>query len=105
MALFLFGALSNMVHRRRVIALASAAAVVCSVGLFAQKKDDKKQTDAQNKESTAIAKLVDDVAAGTAQPSNDLGLEWKRNDAFKAIGNKEFVPFMVTLDASKVPGG
>jgi len=99
------GAQLIMAHRRRVIALAAAAAIVCSVGLFAQKKDDKKRDDAQKKDVDALAKLVDEVAAGTAQPPNDLGLLWAREDAFKAIGNKEFVPFIVTVDPSKVTGG
>jgi len=94
-----------MVHRRRVIALAAAVGIVCSAGLFAQKKDDKKRDDAQTKDVAAIEKLVDDVAAGTAQPPNDLGLLWARDDAFKALGNKEFVPFIVTVDPSKVAGG
>src|ERR1039458_8512437 len=92
------GAQLIMAHRRRVIALAAAAAIVCSVGLFAQKKDDKKRDDAQKKDVDALAKLVDEVAAGTAQPPNDLGLLWAREDAFKAIGNKEFVRFIVTVD-------
>jgi hypothetical protein len=94
-----------MVHRRRVIALAAAVAIVCSAGLFAQKKDDKKRDDAQTKDVAAIEKLVDEVAGGTAQPPNDLGLLWARDDAFKALGNKEFVPFIVTVDPSKVAGG
>jgi hypothetical protein len=94
-----------MIHRRRSIALAAAVVVVCASGLFAQKKDDKKQSDLQNKDTQTISKAVDDVAAGTAQPSNDFGLTWARDDAFKAVGNKEFVPFIVTIDSSKVTGG
>lgn len=94
-----------MSHRRRDIALAAAVVVVCAAGLFAQKKDDKKQTDLQNKDTQTISKTVDDVAAGTAQPPNDFGLAWARDDVFKAVGNKEFVPFIVTIDSSKIPGG
>ena len=94
-----------MSQRRSAIASIVAAAVVCSTGiasLAAQKKDDKKQDEAQKKEALAIFKLVDDVMAGTAQPTNDLGLAWLHEDFLKAQGNKEFVPFIVTLDSTKI---
>ena len=47
-------------------------ALIVSVSLFAQKKDDKKQSDEQKKEVQALVKMVDDAAAGQAAP-NDLG--------------------------------
>jgi hypothetical protein len=73
-----------------------------SASLLAQK--DKKQDDAQKKEIQSVVKVVDDVAAG--QPaSNDLALTWLREDVLKAQGNKEYVPFTVSLDASKLPQG
>jgi hypothetical protein len=93
-----------MVHRRRVVAFTAVVALACSAALFAQ-KTDKKQTEAQQKDINAIEKLVDTVAAGTAQAPNDFGLAWARDDAFKAQGNKEFVPFIVSIDSAKVTGG
>lgn len=93
-----------MVYRRRAIAFTVAIALGCSAGLFAQ-KIDKKRDEAQKKDGDAIAKLVDQVANGTAQPPNDFGLTWARDDAFKAVGNREFVPFTVTLDPAKVAAG
>ena len=72
--------------------------------LFAQSKDDKKKDDAQKKEIQNIVKIVDDVAAGQPAP-NDLSLTWVREDVLKAQGNKEYVPFTVTIDPSKVTGG
>jgi hypothetical protein len=94
-----------MSQRRAAFGWVLAVAMIGSVGLFAQKKDDKKQDEAQKKEALAIFKLVDDVMAGTAQPTNDLGLTWVHEDFLKAQGNKEFVPFIVTLDPSKVTAG
>ena len=89
-----------MVNRRGAVALTSAAALVCSVGLFAQ-KDDKKQEEALKKETKNVIKIADGVAAG--QPmANDLSLAWAREDFLKAQGNKEYVPFTVTIDPSKV---
>src|SRR5207245_2835957 len=90
-----------MLQRRRVVALALTGIVSISAGLLAQKKDDKKQDEAQKKEVQNIVKLADDAAAGQTVP-NDLSLTWVRQDPLKAQGNKEYVPFIVTIDPSKV---
>ncbi|HTK28894.1 MAG TPA: hypothetical protein VL309_05055 [Vicinamibacterales bacterium] len=90
--------------RRRSLALALVAACL-SVPLAAGvQKNDKKQDDAQKKEIQNVIKLVDDVASGQPGP-NDLNLAWAREDFLKAQGNKEYVPFTVTIDPSKVSGG
>ena len=57
--------------------------------------------DAQKKDFQAIVKMVDGPATG--QPaSNDIGLTWVQNDLLKAQGNMQFVPFTVSVDASKL---
>ena len=92
-----------MVNRRSVVALSMTVALASSVAIVAQKKDDKKQTDAQKKEIQDIVRIVDGVAAGQPAP-NDLGLAWVHEDFLKATGNKEYIPFTVTFDASKTAG-
>src|SRR4051812_48026093 len=77
-------------------------ALACSVAVFAQ-KDEKKQSDAQKKEIQNIVKIVDAIAAGQPAP-NDLSLSWGREDLLKAQGNKEYVPFTVSIDPSKISG-
>src|SRR4051812_8355028 len=67
-------------------------------------KDEKKQSDAQKKEIQNIVKVVDGVAGGQPAP-NDLSLAWVHEDMLKAQGNKEYVPFTVSIDPSKVAGG
>jgi hypothetical protein len=89
--------------RRRAVTILSAA-LLCSTGLIAQKKGEKKQDDAQKKEIQSVVKVVDDVANGQPAP-NDLSLSWVRQDFLKAQGNKEYVPFTVAIDPSKVGGG
>ncbi len=92
-----------MMVNRRGLALSAAAVMILTAVLGAQKKDDKKQSDAQKKETLEIVKLADGAAAG--QPmTNDFGLAWAHEDYLKATGNKEYVPFTVTFDASKVTG-
>jgi len=92
-----------MVNRRSVVALSMTVALASSVAIVAQKKDDKKQTDAQKKEIQDIVRIVDGVAAGQPAP-NDLGLAWVHEDFLKATGNKEYIPFTVTFEASKAAG-
>jgi hypothetical protein len=94
-----------MKQRRGVLALlvivmfaASSSAIV------GQSKDEKKKTEAQNKEIQNIVTMVDNVAAGQPAP-NDFDLKWVRVDFLKAQGNKEYAPFTISIDPSKVPGG
>jgi hypothetical protein len=87
---------------RRPLALVLVVALASSAALRAQK--DKKQDEAQKKETLNVVKVVDDVAAGQPAP-DDLSLTWVREDILKAQGNKEYVPFTVTIDPSKVSGG
>jgi hypothetical protein len=87
---------------RRAPLAALILAVVFSSALIAQ-KDEKKQSDAQRKEIQNIVKIVDSVAGGQPAP-NDLSLAWVHEDMLKAQGNKEYVPFTVSIDPSKVSG-
>jgi hypothetical protein len=80
------------------LALSVGALLVYSAPLLAQ---DRKLNDAQKKDFQAIVKMVDGPATG--QPaSNDIGLTWVQNDLLKAQGNMQFVPFTVSIDASKM---
>jgi len=93
-----------MKQRRGVFALFVSIVLMSSIGLFAQNKDDKKRDDAQKKEIQNIVKLVDDAATAGQAAANDLSLTWLREDVLKAQGNKEYVPFTVSVDPSKVTG-
>jgi len=87
--------------RRRAFPLVVLLVLASSIVPSAQNKDEKKRDDAQKKEIQSVVKIVDDVAAGQPAP-NDLALTWVRDDELKAQGTKEYVPFTVTVDASKV---
>jgi hypothetical protein len=92
-----------MAHRPGVLALSVVVVVASLHPLLAQNKDDKKKDEAQKKEIANIVKIVDDLSAGQP-PANDLSLSWLREDVLKAQGNKEYVPFTVQVDSSKVAG-
>src|SRR3954452_21535784 len=93
-----------MKQRRAVFALFILALSASSMVLIAQSKDDKKKDEAQKREIQNIVKSVDDLAAGQTA-ANDLSMTWLREDVLKAQGNKEYVPFTVQIDPSKVSGG
>ena len=93
-----------MKQRRRGFALVGLMVCASAMGLFAQSKDDKKKDEGQKREIQSIVKAVDELAAG--QPgANDLSMTWLREDVLKAQGNKEYVPFTVQIDPSKISGG
>src|SRR5262249_29535994 len=94
-------ALPEMSKMSKVSTISAIVVLACSVALVAQRKDDKKQTDAQKKEILDIVKIVDATAAGQAA-TNDFGLAWAHEDYLKATANKEYIPFTVTFDASKM---
>ena len=95
-----------MVTRRRALAYASAAVLILSASLAAQNvpQQQRKLSDAEKKEIQTVLKIVDGVVAGQPAP-NDLSLAWVREDLLKAQGNKQYIPFTVTIDPSKVTGG
>src|SRR5262249_50613207 len=94
-----------MMTRRRSLTLASAAILTFSAALFAQTTPQpRKLTDAEKKEIQTVQKVVDDAAAGQAAP-NDVGLTWVHEDLLKAQGNKQYLPFSVSIDPAKITGG
>jgi hypothetical protein len=61
----------------------------------------RKLSDAEKKEIQVVVKITDDIVAGQPAP-NDLSLTWLREDILKALGNKEYVPFSVSIDPTKI---
>jgi hypothetical protein len=88
---------------RRSLALASAAALLSTALAAQQPAANRKLNDAEKKEIQTVIKIVDDVVAGKPA-SNDLALAWVREDLLKAQNNKEYVPFTVSIDTSKISG-
>ncbi|MGB7217889.1 MAG: hypothetical protein WBD07_03680 [Vicinamibacterales bacterium] len=102
-----------MVSWYRVFVVSASLGVLCSAPLVAQRggqapaPDPKAQaaaTAARNVEIQGTVKLADDAAAGLTAP-NDFALTWMREDFMKAGPNSQYVPFIVTVDASKITNG
>jgi hypothetical protein len=92
--------------RRHNLIVGSVLAVLCGALLSAQggQPPQKKLSDAEKKEIQTILKIVDDAVAGQTAP-DELALTWVHSDMLKAQGNKQYVPFSVAVDASKLSGG
>src|ERR1700730_17522243 len=90
---------------KRPIAVGLCACVVGSgsVSILAQRRADKKLSDAQRREVHGVVQIVDDASAGQPAP-DDFKVEWVREDFLKAEDRKEYVAFTVTIDASKIAG-
>jgi hypothetical protein len=88
---------------RRVVVSAAIVMGLCSASLFAQKVDKKVQ-EAEKKDEPVVVKLADQVMKGQAMP-NDLDLAWAHEDFIKAQGSLGYVPFTLSVDASKVTTG
>ncbi len=99
-----------MLNRRGVVTF-TAVALVAATSLSAQRKDDKKQDETLRKEVQGAVKIADDamtvppVGQAGPPPPADFALAWIHEDIMKATNKQEYVPFIVSLDPSKVSGG
>src|SRR5215470_20307528 len=98
------GAQAFMLNWRKALGATIAVALVSSMALVAQKKDDKKQNEAQRREIQGVVKVVDDMSNGQSS-ANDFDLTWLHLDFMKAQNNKQYVPFTVSIDPSKTNAG
>ena len=91
--------------RSASVAILSYLGRRCLRSKDAPKKQRTKLTDDEKKEiQTIVEDAVDDAAAGQARRTTCRS-RGSRNDLLKAQGNKEYVPFTVTIDPSKMTGG
>ncbi|MGE3959105.1 MAG: hypothetical protein AB7H96_20490 [Vicinamibacterales bacterium] len=89
-----------MVIRRPVLALASAALLLASLVSAQPAEQARKLSNDEKKELQVITTLL----AAPQPPANDLALAWVGSDLLKAQGNKEYVPFTIALDPSRLTG-
>jgi hypothetical protein len=96
-----------MILRRGAVAFASAIAIIFPATPFAQQptqaptQNQRKLSDAERREIQTVTTLANDAAAGKPAP-DELQLTWVREDLLKAQGNKQYIPFTVSVDATKV---
>src|SRR5262245_26086504 len=97
-----------MVIARRSLVILSIAVLLGSSSIAAQRggrNNNGGMTDAQRKAIQSILALADDAQGGKPTP-NDLSLTWVHDDLLRvAQQGQAFVPFILTLDSSKVAPG
>lgn len=92
-----------MLIRNRAVAFIAAAVVGSAVLSAQQPQQAPARTEAQTREIQSIVQLFDAVAKGAPAP-NDFSVQWVREDVIKAQGNRQYVPFTVTLDRAATTG-
>jgi hypothetical protein len=96
--------------RRGAFAACVAAGLVFSATLVAQNDRNTqkpnqapKLSNAQKADLTAINQMIEAVTAGQPAP-NDLSMTWAREDMLKAQGNRQYVPFTLTMSPGAAAG-
>jgi hypothetical protein len=98
--------IDGLTINRRAVVLALVASLGAAPSAQRQTSSAVKNsrstfTEHRRKEVQAILAIADDLAAGRPVP-NDLALTWVRDDLFKAQDNKQYIPFIVSLDPGKL---
>jgi hypothetical protein len=97
-----------MMNIRRVfsVAVAVAAFTAASPALIAQQNQDRREQERRSQQEQrdieALVQLVDAVSAGKQMPPADVAVSWQSNHFVKGADGGTYVPFTLSLDASKL---
>ena len=85
------------------------AAMAVSATLFAQTPPPaagatRALSEEETREAGLVLDLIDAVAGGQTAP-NDFSMSWAGETVMKAQGNRQYVPFTVTLDSAAIGTG
>jgi hypothetical protein len=93
-----------MARRRGAVIIGSAVALVFSVAVTGQQQLDEKTQETLTREAQALSRLADDALVKEAG-ANELNISWQGHDFLRGPEGRQFVPFTITLDPTKVPSG
>jgi hypothetical protein len=99
-----------MMTIRRILAatLAGASVAVLSHPVVAQqnnaqnRREQERRSQAEQRDIQALVQLVDAVAAGKQPPPVDIPVNWVGNHFVRGSEGATYIPFTVTIDASKL---
>jgi hypothetical protein len=92
----------RMARRLGLFALGFAFAFFSSLALSAQ-QFERRQDEAMKKEAEALSKLAEDALTARGGP-NDFNLTWVNADFMQGPKGRQFVPFTISVDPTKVNG-
>ena len=96
---------------RRVLIVAVAVASLTGASVLAQqqqqnnqpnRRDQEKRSQQEQRDIQALVQLVDAVATGKQPTPTDVGVTWVGNHFVKGAGDATYIPYTVTIDASKL---
>jgi hypothetical protein len=99
-----------MMHIRRVLILAVAAATLATApALVARqtnkqpnRRDQERRSQQEQRDTQALVQMVDAIAAGKQPAPTDIAVQWEANHFMRGADGTTYIPFSVTLDASKL---
>jgi len=98
----------GMMHIRRVLTAAAALVALAATSpvLVAQnnqnRREQERRSQQEQRDTQALVQLADAVMAGKPAPT-DVGIAWVGNHFVKGAEGMTFIPFSVTVEASKLP--
>jgi hypothetical protein len=66
------------------------------------RRDQERRSQAEQRDIQALVQLVDAVAAGKQPPPADISVTWVGNHFVRGAEGATYIPFTVTVDASKL---
>ena len=104
----------GMMSIRRVLTVAVVASSLAGTSVLARqnnqqqnnpqqnRRDQEKRSEQEQRDIQALVQLVDAVSAGKQPVPTDIAVAWTGNHFVKGAGDATYVPFTLTLDASKL---
>jgi hypothetical protein len=82
----------------------SAFALIFAATPFGQQQFEERQVEAMEDEAENLSELAEGALAARGGP-NDINLTWVNEDFLQGPKGKQFVPFTLSVDPTKVNGG
>ncbi len=103
----------GMMNIRRVLTVAIATVSLAGASVLAQnnqqpnnaqqnRREQEKRSQQEQRDIEALVQVVDAVAAGKQPAPTDIPVTWAGNHFVKGAENATFIPFTLTVDASKL---
>jgi hypothetical protein len=99
-----------MMDIRRVLVLAVAATTLATApALLARqnnqqpnRRDQERRSQQEQRDTQALVQMVDAIAAGKQPAPTDIAVQWQANHFMRGADGTTYIPFSLTLDASKL---
>jgi hypothetical protein len=99
-----------MMHIRRVLTLAVAAATLATAPALdarqnnqqPNRRDQERRSQQEQRDTQALVQMVDAIVAGKQPVPTDIPIQWEANHFMRGADGTTYIPFSVKLDAAKL---